>query len=167
MPDESVFGPVPGWQMPHIYQYQEIIDLLAAACQRGAKSSLCAATYETLFGLLASTGLRVSEATHLLDTDVDLVQGLLTVRQTKFNKSRQLPLHPSVTAALLRYRTLRRQQVQDHANLPFFVGTRSQQLGQQLGSRQVDRVFTTLRKCRHQRDCAMVRPREPENNLIS
>jgi integrase len=146
MPDESVFGPIPGWQMPHIYREQEIIELLAAARQLGADGNLRAATYETLFGLMASTGLRVSEAVHLLDADVDLVQGLLTVRQTKFNKSRQLPLHPSVTAALLRYRTLRRQQVQDHAGLPFFVATRGQRLGQQLGPRQVDRVFTTLRK---------------------
>jgi len=73
MPDESVFGPVPGWQMPHIYRDQEIIDLLAAARQLGAEGSLRAATYETLFVLMVSTGLRVSEATHLLDTDVVLV----------------------------------------------------------------------------------------------
>ena len=146
MPDESVFGPLPGWQMPHIYRDQEIIDLLAAAHRLGDDGNLRAATYETLFGLLASTGLRVSEAVHLLDTDVDLAQGMLTIRQTKFNKSRQLPLHPSVTAALLRYRTLRRQQVQEHADLPFFVGTRGQRLGKPLSSRQVDRVFTTLRK---------------------
>lgn len=146
MPDESVFGPVPGWQMPHIYQDQEVIDLLAAAHQLGAEGSLRAATYETLFGLIASTGLRVSEATHLLDTDVDLVQGKITVRQTKFNKSRQLPLHPSVIAALLRYRTLRRQQVLEYAGLPFFVGTRGKRLGKPLGLRQVDRVFTLLRK---------------------
>lgn len=146
MPDESVFGPVPGWQMPHIYQDQEIIDLLAAARHLGAEGSLRAATYETLFGLIASTGLRVSEATHLLDADVDLAQGLVTVRQTKFNKSRQLPLHPSVIDALLHYRILRRQQVQDHANLPFFIGTRGQRLGKPLGPRQIDRVFTTLRK---------------------
>jgi integrase len=146
MPDESVFGPVPGWQMPHIYREQEIIDLLVAAHQLGTDDNLRAATYETLFGLLASTGLRVSEVIHLLDTDVDLAQGLLTVRQTKFNKSRQLPLHSSATTALLRYRTLRRQQVQEHADLPFFVGTRGQRLGKQLSSRQVDRVFTLLRK---------------------
>ncbi len=146
MPDESVFGPLPGWQMPHIYREQEIIDLLAAARQLGTDGNLRAATYETLFGLLASTGLRVSEAVHLLDTDVDLAQGMLTVRQTKFNKSRQLPLHPSVTAALLCYRTLRRQRVQEYADLPFFVGTCGQRLGKPLSSRQVDRVFTTLRK---------------------
>ena len=146
MPDESVFGPIPGWQLPHIYHDQEIIDLLAAARQLGSDGNLRAATYETLFGLMASTGLRVSEAIHLLDADVDLAQGLLTVRQTKFNKSRQLPLHPSATAALLRYRMLRRQQVQEHADLPFFVGTRGKRLGKRLSYRQVNRVFTLLRK---------------------
>lgn len=146
MPDASVFGPLPGWQMPHIYREQEIIDLLAAAHRLGDEGNLRAATYETLFGLMASTGLRISEAIHLLDTDVDLAQGLLTVRQTKFNKSRQLPLHPSVTAALLRYRTLRCQQVQQYADLPFFIGSRGQRLGKQLSYRQVNRVFTSLRK---------------------
>jgi integrase len=146
MPDTSVFGPLPGWQMPHIYRDQEIIDLLSAASQLGTNGNLRAATYETLFGLLASTGLRVSEAIHLLDADVDLAQGLLTVRQTKFNKSRQLPLHPSTIAALLSYRTLRQKQVHEHADLHFFVGTRGHRLGKSLSSRQVDRVFATLRK---------------------
>ena len=146
MPNESVFGPVPGWQLPHIYREQEIIDLLAAAHQLGTDGNLRAATYETLFGLLASTGLRVSEAIRLLDADVDLEHGMLTVRKTKFNKSRLLPLHPSTTAALLGYRTLRHQQVQEHADLPFFVGTRGKRLGKQLSYRQVNRVFTSLRK---------------------
>ena len=63
---------------------QEIIDLLAAAKNLGPSGDLRAATYETLFGLIASAGLRVSEAVHLLDSDVDLKLGMLTVRQTKF-----------------------------------------------------------------------------------
>jgi integrase len=146
MPDESVFGPLPGWQMPHIYQDQEVIDLLAATHRLGPDGNLRAATYETLFGLMASTGLRVSEAIRLLDADVDLAHGILTVRQTKFNKSRQLPLHPSTTAALRGYRALRHQQVQEHADLPFFVGTRGKRLGKPLSYRQVNRVFALLRK---------------------
>ena len=93
--------------MPHIYRDHEVVDLLAAARGLGPAGDLRAATYETLFGLIASTGLRLSEAVHLLDADVDLMLGLLTVRQTKFNKSRQLPLQPSTTAALLNYRQLR------------------------------------------------------------
>jgi site-specific recombinase XerD len=81
IPDEAVFGPIPGWQMPHIYRDQEVVDLLAAARGLGPAGDLRAATYETLFGLIAATGLRLSEAVHLLDADVDLMLGLLTVRQ--------------------------------------------------------------------------------------
>jgi integrase/recombinase XerC len=128
IPDEAVFGSIPGWLMPHIYRDQEVVDLLAAARGLGPAGDLRAATYETLFGLIASTGLRLSEAVHLLDADVDLMLGLLTVRQTKFNKSRQLPLHPSTTAALLRYRQLRHQYVQERPEAPFFVGTRGKHL---------------------------------------
>jgi integrase len=146
VPEESVFGPVPGWLMPHIYRDEEIVDLLAAARALGPAGDLRAATYETLFGLLASTGLRLSEAVHLLNADVDWTLGLLTVRQTKFNKSRQLPLHPSTIAALQNYRQLRNRHVLDDPEAPFFVGTRGKHLGQQLSPRQADRVFDRLRE---------------------
>jgi len=98
IPDESIFGKVQEKGTPHIYHEQEIIDLLAAAKNLGPSGDLRAATYETLFGLIASAGLRVSEAVHLLDSDVDLKLGMLIVRQTKFAKSRQLPLHSSTIA---------------------------------------------------------------------
>ncbi len=81
LPDESVFGPAPGWLMPHIYREQEIVDLLAAARSMPPCGGLRSCTYETLFGLIAAAGLRLSEAVNLLDTDVDLEQGLLTVRK--------------------------------------------------------------------------------------
>jgi len=83
------------------------------------------ATFETLFGLIAAAGLRVSEALSLLDTDVDLSDGTLMVRQTKFAKSRLLPLHPSTVKVLVCYRQLRSRQVQSTADTPFFVGTRA------------------------------------------
>ena len=98
-----------------------------------------------MFGLIAPAGLRVSEAVHLLDTDVDLKLGMLTIRKTKFAKSRQLPLHSSTVAALLRYRQLRNQYVQDTFELPFFVSVRGKSLGQRLSLRQVERVFSGLR----------------------
>ena len=101
--------------------------------------------YETLFGLIASAGLRVSEAVHLLDGDVDLKWGMLTVRQTKFAKSRQVPLHPSTVEALKRYRWLRNSHVEVTDETPFFVGTRGQRRGYGLGLRQVHRVFIGLR----------------------
>ncbi len=95
VPDEAIFGPLQERLTPHIYNEQEIVDLLAAARDLRPPDGLRPATYETLFGLIAAAGLRVSEAVHLLEADVDLKHGLLTVRKTKFAKSRQLPLHPS------------------------------------------------------------------------
>src|SRR6185436_20868925 len=77
--------------------------------------------------------------------DVDLKESTLTIRQTKFKKSRQLPLHPSTVAALTRYRQLRSRYVPTTAETPFFIGSRGQRLGHPLGERQVHRVFLELR----------------------
>jgi len=143
VPDESIFGPIQERLAPHIYREQEIVDLLAAARTLEPCGGLRAATYETLFGLIASAGLRVSEAVDLLDADVDLKLGMLSVRQTKFAKSRQLPVHPSTVQALLRYRRLRNGYVEVKPEMPFFVATRGKRLG--LGMRSVHRVFTSLR----------------------
>ena len=119
VPDETVFGPVPGRVAPHVYREAEIVELLAAARSLNPQGGLRPATFETLFGLIASAGLRVSEALSLLDADVDLADGSLTVRQTKFAKSRLLPLHPSTVAALVRYRQLRSRHVRTTADIPF------------------------------------------------
>lgn len=145
VPDEMIFGRIQERLTPHIYHEQEIIDLLLAARGLAPNDGLRPLTYETLFGLLASTGLRVSEAINLLDTDVDLELGQLTVRNTKFAKSRQLPLHPSTVAALLKYRQQRNQYVQNTFETPFFISVRGKHLGQKLGLRQVHRIFNDLR----------------------
>jgi integrase len=145
VPDESFFGQVPGRVAPHIYREEEIVELLAAARLLGPRGSLRPATFETLFGLMASAGLRISEAIHLLDTDVDLKRGMLTVRQTKFAKSRQLPVHPSTVEALARYRRQRARHVPTTADTPFLIGSRGRRLGQPLSDRQAHRVFNALR----------------------
>ena len=147
MPDEAIFGPVPGRVAPHIYHEDEIVELLAAARQLGPHGSLRPITFETLFGLMASTGLRVSEAIDLHDADVDLKHGMLTIRQTKFAKSRQLPLHPSTVTALKHYRRQREQFVTAKvtADSPFLIGSRGQHRGQPIGERQAHRVFNALR----------------------
>jgi integrase/recombinase XerD len=64
---------------------------------------LRAATHEALFGLLATSGMRVGEAIGLQRDDVDLGAGVITIRQAKFDRSRLVPLHPTVTEALRRY----------------------------------------------------------------
>jgi len=143
VPDHTVFGRVGQRLAPHIYSEQEIVDLLAAA--RRLSPALRGATYETLFGLLAATGLRISEAGHLMDADVDLTSGILTVRQTKFAKSRHVPLHPSTVEMLQQYRGLCKLHITVTDETPFFISTRGQRLGFALNLRQVNRVFQHLR----------------------
>ena len=74
---------------------------------------LRAATFTTILGLLAVSGMRIGEALALDRDDVDLDAGILTVRDTKFGKSRQLPLHPTSTQALAELRTRPRRAVPD------------------------------------------------------
>ncbi len=146
VPDDSTFGRIGQRLAPHIYSEQEIIDLMAAAHNLDSFiPGLRGATHETLFGLVASTGLRVSEALHLLDTDVDLKSGLLTIRQTKFAKSRQVPMHPTTVDALRQYRSQRNLHIDVTDETPFFVGARGRRLGRQLSRGQVHRVFISLR----------------------
>jgi integrase len=145
VPDDTIFGRFGQRLAPHIYSDQEIVDLLAAARRLGPVRGLRGATYEALFGLIASTGLRVSEAVHLQDADVELKSGVLTIRRTKFAKSRQLPLHPSTTNALRHYRTLRNHHVAITDEAPFFVSTGGQRRGCGLSLRQVHEVFVGLR----------------------
>lgn len=145
IPEASLFGPEPGRVAPHIYRDDEVANLLTAARTLGPACSLRPHTYETLFGLMASTGLRVSEAIHLHDADVDLKHGMLVIRQTKFAKSRQLPIHPSTVKALARYRKQREQHLPTTMGMPFLIGSRGRLLGLPLGERQAHRVFTGLR----------------------
>ena len=146
VPDDAIFGRLPERQAPHIYSEREIIDLLAAARRLGPTPGLRGVVFETLFGLIASTGMRISEALSLRNEDVDLKYGMLTIHQTKFGKSRQVPMHPSTVEALRRYRWMRDlsgESVQNEA--PFFVGTRGRRRGLPLSHRQVHRVFAELR----------------------
>ena len=147
VPDDAIFGRLPERLAPHIYSEQEIVDLLAAARRLGPTPGLRGVVFETLFGLIACSGLRVSEALALRNVDVDLKHGMFTVHQTKFAKSRQVPMHLSTVEALRRYRCLRDlsgESAQEGA--PFFVGTRGRRRGLPLGQRQVDRVFAKLRQ---------------------
>jgi integrase/recombinase XerD len=117
-------GPGTRRAVPYLYSAAEVTALISAAGQ--IRSPLRAASYQTLIGLLAVTGLRVGEAIGLDRGDVDLDQQLLTVRDSK-GKSRQVPLHPSAVAALAAYARLRDTGQPRPAALPFFVslaGTR-------------------------------------------
>jgi integrase len=146
VPEEAIFGSIAGRVTPHIYREQELVELLAAARQLGAPGNLRAAVAQTLFGLMACTGLRISEALGLRDADVDLKSGVLTILQSKFGKSRLVPLHPSAIEALVCYRNLRARHVRSTPESPFFVAARGLHLGQPMSDRQAHRIFEHLRE---------------------
>ncbi len=106
IPPTHVFGrSASRRRFPHIYTPTELHQLLEAASRLGPEGSIRAETYVTLFALLASTGLRISEALALQLDDIT-ADGLI-VRNTKFRKSRLVPLHPTARAGLERYVVLR------------------------------------------------------------
>jgi integrase len=118
-------GPVSRRAVPYLYSAGEVAALMAGA---GAiRTPLRAATYQTLIGLLAATGMRAGEAIGLDRGDLDPGQGLLTIRSGKFGKSRQLPLHPATLQALAGYARLRDREHPRPATPAFFIslaGTR-------------------------------------------
>jgi integrase len=89
----------------------------SARAAGGLRFPLRVATYQTLIGLLAVTAMRVGEAIRLDREDLDLRAGLLVVRNTKFGKTRELPLHPTTVAALRAYLG-ERDRHQPAANTP-------------------------------------------------
>ena len=113
---------------PYIYREVEIQRLLRAARRIPSATGLRAASYSTLIGLLAVTGLRISEAIGLDDADVDFAEGVLRIRRTKFGKSRLVPLHPSTTRALRRYLRARDRIQPVRTGNAFLVGEQGRRL---------------------------------------
>ncbi len=110
---------------PYLYTDAEVVALMGAT---GAlRTPFRAATYATLVGLLAVTGLRVGEAIRLDRGDLDLAEGTLTIRTSKFGKSRLVPLHPTTVTALRRYLARQDRPRPDTPTAAFFAsgaGTR-------------------------------------------
>lgn len=104
---------------PYIYSPQEITQLMAAA--RALRRPLRAAMFETVIGLMASTGLRLREALALDRTDVDLEDDALDIRAVKNHRQREVVLHPSTTAALEHYCHVRDERCPRPATPAFFV----------------------------------------------
>jgi len=94
------------WRRPFIYSPAEV-DMVLDQARRSIVSPLRAATYVTLIGLLAASGMRIGEAIKLDRGDVDWAEGVLLIRESKFGKSRLLPLAASSMAALQDYTRLR------------------------------------------------------------
>lgn len=135
------FGPAHRRLVPHIYSEEEIIALLNASDDLRPTDGLRPLTYRTLFGLLAATGMRISEALHLTLQDVDWRRGMLTICKTKFRKSRLVPLHPTALTALTRYAEARERRFGGQIVDTFFVSD----AGKPLPNRTVHSTFEKLR----------------------
>ena len=106
---------------PYIYSDAEIKDLVRAAGQLASAAGLRGRTYATLFGLVAVTGMRISEVVALDREDVDLDEGILRIRRTKFGKSRLVAVHDSTRQVLADYARARDRVVRRPATAAFFL----------------------------------------------
>jgi len=125
---------------PYFYSEQEIEHLLAAALELSPADALRRWTYYCLLGLLSVSGLRISEALNLKHEDVDLDEGVLTIRGTKFGKSRLVPLHASTQKVLAAYLSRRDRYLAGRSAPYVFVSKR----GNRLDGGEVRRTFYAL-----------------------
>jgi integrase len=138
LPPAKHFGYRKSRRVPHIYARDEIVGLVLAATRLPSSDLLLPRTYAALISLLAATGLRISEALHLLVTDI--TPNRLLIRRTKFQKTRLVPLHETAVTGLAHY-LIHRQEARcggDHV----FVSDE----GQPLVYWKVHSVFRTLLK---------------------
>jgi integrase len=121
VPPRGLLGSAHARRPAFLYSQGDIIALLDAARSLAPAGGLRPRTYATLIGLLACTGLRINEALTLGADDIDLDAGVLTIRQTKFHKSRFVPLHASALAPLRDYAADRGGRHRQLRDTTFFV----------------------------------------------
>ncbi|MBA7664267.1 Tyrosine recombinase XerC [subsurface metagenome] len=121
IPEKSLVPPCRTELKPHIYSKEEVLRIMEAAKKFSMPVSLRPHTYVTIIGLLWVTGLRIGEVTRLNNEDVDTERKILHIRQTKFYKSRIVPISRSTTNAMELYRAKRNSFCSSCASSPFFV----------------------------------------------
>jgi len=126
------------WRPPFIYRSTDVTMLMAEA--HSIRFRLPAATHETVIGLLAATGLRVGEALKLDRSDIDWSDGVLLIRESKFGKTRKVPVLASTLSALEHYAVVRDQLCERPTTRSFFVSVR----GTRLSYPVVQQVFRRL-----------------------
>lgn len=141
IPPAGLYGPAYRRGSVHVYSRQEIAALMNAATQLPPPESLRPHTFGTLLGLLACTGLRISEALHLQRHDWDPLQAALTIRQSKFGQSRYVPLDPTAARALNTYCEVRRKAFPRSHSSALFLD----ECGHSLTYGQVNRTFGRMR----------------------
>ena len=142
IPPSRILGPARCRIEPYIYSQQQISALLKTCTKLLPVGGLRPYTYATLFGLIACTGLRISEALKLSRHDVDLVNGVILIAETKFYKSRLVPLDPSTSRAISKYAKFRDQYHPIAESENFFLS----ETGQMLPYYTVRDTFRLLRK---------------------
>jgi integrase/recombinase XerD len=116
---------------PYIYTRKEVQQIMAAARRIGPRGSLRPAVISNLVGLLYTTGLRIGEAMRLTLADVDLKRGVLLIRETKFKKTRLVPLSKSAASQLRVYLDQRRKAGMSSASdSRLFVNLRGKPYGE-------------------------------------
>jgi integrase len=138
VPPTDILSGRPRRAVPYLYSDAEIVALMTAA--RGLRTPLKAETFVTLIGLLAVTGLRGGEAIRLGRGDVLLDEALVRVVKSKFNKSREVPLHETSVNALRHYQERRDELCPNPPSDRFFVST----VGTMLDHRSVRATFKRL-----------------------
>lgn len=137
VPPPQVFVFTRHKRLPYIYSEEEVHRLLQAAGKLHWRAGdSMGDTYRTLLGLVAATGLRAGEAIRLCMRDV--TEQALVIRETKFRKSRMLPVHPTTAAQLATYAD--RWRVAAQPDDPFFVSSK----GGRLYRNQVNKVFRRI-----------------------
>ena len=137
LPPVGILGPSYRRRAVHLYTPQQIAALMLAARQLGGRRGL---SFEALIGLLACTGLRIGEALRLQQRDIDWTAAGLTVRHSKFGRSRCLPLHSSTLSALKLYQ--QRRQACHSGQASFLIGGN----GRAIGYAQAAATFRGLRE---------------------
>ncbi len=110
IPEKGLIPPGKVQVEPYIFTQNDINKVMEQANNLNAQNKLLAQTYATIIGLLWTTGMRIGEVIRLKIEDIDHVNGVLYVRQTKFFKSRAIPLLPSTAQKLKTYLTQREKQ---------------------------------------------------------
>ncbi|MDA8312776.1 MAG: tyrosine-type recombinase/integrase [Actinomycetota bacterium] len=142
VPPFDVFGTRYQRPTPYLWQEMEVLGLMEAASQ--LQPALRACTYETFFGLLWTTGMRIGEAIGLERADVDLTTGVLTIRKAKGGRSRLVPLQKSATDALASYAARRERLCPEPKSQAFFVSSVGTTLLPQVVGRTFDQIATAI-----------------------
>lgn len=123
IPQRGIFGKCHGKITPYIFTEKEINTLMEIASDLFSPDGLRAITIPTAIGLMWVTGMRPGEVCKLMNEDVELNNGYITIKETKFSKSRTLPIHVSTIQKLNEYKKARDKLRKDYLNQHFFIMT--------------------------------------------